>query len=92
MAYLGTFRQITDLPDWVMTAQVTRSMKPEYASHLYIGYSKISFRRVPMASSLILGIKLELTKKTTLDLAYNAFKMEDAGYTNYYKILVRTVF
>ena len=92
MAYLGTFRQVTALPSWVLTAQITRSLKPEYASHLYLGYSKISFRRVPMASSGIAGLKLELTKKTTLDLAYNAFKMADAAYANYYKILVRTVF
>ncbi|OGS12259.1 MAG: hypothetical protein A2234_08550 [Elusimicrobia bacterium RIFOXYA2_FULL_58_8] len=92
MAYLGTFRQVTALPDWVLTAQVSRSMKPEYASHLYLGYSKISFRQAPGAKSLILGIKLDVSVKTTLDVAYNAFKAEDSANKNYYKILLRTVF
>ncbi len=92
MAYLGTFRQVTALPDWVATAQITRNMKPEYASHLYIGYSKISFRQAPGANSVIGGMKLELSPRTTLDLAYNFFKMEDATCKNYYKILLRTVF
>lgn len=92
MADLGTFRQITALPDWVMTAQIARSMKPEYSSHLYIGYSKISYRSAPRANSAIMGIKTEITNKTTLDLAYNMYKEKYASHKNYYKILLRTVF
>jgi len=92
MAYLGTFRQITALPDWVVTTQLSRSLIPEYSSHLYIGYSKISLRRAPRANSAIMGLKLEVSPKTTLDLAYNIFKAEDSAYKNYYKILLRMVF
>ncbi|HNW44753.1 MAG TPA: hypothetical protein PKI19_09630 [Elusimicrobiales bacterium] len=92
MACLGTFRQITALPEWVVTTQVSRSMKPEFASLLYIGYSKISFRSEPAASSAIFGLKLEMSAKTTLDFAYNLFKAQSSAYKNYYKILLRTVF
>jgi len=92
MACLGTFRQVTALPDWVVTVQLSRSMKPEFASHLYIGYSKIAFRQAAAANSVITGLRLEISQKTTLDLAYNMFKAEDSAYQNYYKILLRTVF
>ena len=92
MAYLGTFRQITALPDWVMTAQVSRSMKPEYASHLYVGYSRIAFRSAPRVNSIITGLKLEISPKVTMDLAYNIFKAEYSTHKNYYKILLRAVF
>lgn len=92
MAGLGTFRQITALPDWVATAQIARSMKPEYASHLYAGYSKISFRSAPRANSAVIGLKVELTAKTTMDLAYNNYKEKYSAHKNYYRILLRTVF
>lgn len=92
MASLGTFRQVTALPDWAVTFQLSRSMKPEFASYLYIGYSKIAFRQAAAANSVITGLRLEISQKTTLDLAYNMFKAEDSAYQNYYRILLRTVF
>lgn len=92
MAYLGTFTQLTALPDWVMTFQASRSMKPDFDSHLYLGYSRISLRQAPRLASTVLGMKLELNAKTTLDLAYNAVKAENAAYKNYYRVLLRLVF
>ncbi|HBB67978.1 MAG TPA: hypothetical protein DCZ93_11940, partial [Elusimicrobia bacterium] len=43
LAYLGTFRPVTALPEWSLSAQIARSMRPDYDSHIYAGYSKISY-------------------------------------------------
>lgn len=92
LAYLGTFRQITAIPEWAAAVQVARSMKPDFDSHLYAGYSKISYRGMNAANSGIAGLKIGLTEKSTLDLAYNFYKDEDANWKNYYKILVQLFF
>jgi hypothetical protein len=92
MAYLGTFRPVTALPEWSLSAQVARSMKPDFDSHIYAGYSKISYRSAKAANSGIFGLKLGLTEKSTLDLAYNLYKEEGAARKNYYKILLQVFF
>lgn len=92
LAYLGTFRPVTALPEWALTAQLARSMKPEYDSHLYLGYSKISFRRADRANSVVTGMKLGLNEKSSLDFAYNAFKLEHSTWKSYYKILLQIFF
>ena len=92
MAYLGTFRQVTAIPEWAMAVQVARSMKPDFDSHLYAGYSKISYRGMTAANSAIVGMKIGLTEKSTLDLAYNMYKDESANWKNYYKILLQVFF
>ncbi|MHB0996531.1 MAG: hypothetical protein ACYC2I_09205 [Elusimicrobiales bacterium] len=92
LAYLGVFRHVTALPDWVMTAQVARNMKPDYDSYIYAGYSKISYRRSDKAGSFIGGIKLNLNEKTNLDLAYNAYKQDGAAWKSYYKLLLQLFF
>ncbi len=92
LASLGTFRQLTAIPEWALTAQIARSMKPEYDSHLYVGYSKISFRQADRASSAIAGLKLGLNEKSALDLAYNAYKQERSTWKSYYKILLQIFF
>ena len=92
LAYLGTFRPATALPEWAMTVQAARNMKPDFDSHIYAGYSKISFRRGAMANSAIMGMKLGLNEKSTLDVAYNAYKEEGAAWKNYYKLLLQLFF
>jgi len=92
LAYLGVFRQVTALPDWVMTAQVARNMKPEFDSHIYAGYSKISYRREDKANSVIFGMKLELNEKSNLDLAYNAYKEQSSAWKSYYKLFLQLFF
>lgn len=92
LAYLGTFRHITAIPEWVLAAQIARNMRPEYDSHLYAGYSKISFRDADRANSLVGGLKLNLNEKSTLDLAYNAYKAEGAAWKSYYKLLLQLFF
>lgn len=92
MAYLGTFRQVTALPEWTLAAQVARNMKPDFDSHLYAGYSKISYRNAAAANSGVAGLKIGLTDKSTLDLAYNLYKEEGAAWKNYYKILLQVFF
>ncbi len=92
LAYLGTFRQLTALPEWALTAQLARSMKPEYDSHLYAGYSKISLRRADRANSIVAGMKLGLNEKSSLDLAYNAYKQERSAWKNYYRIFLQIFF
>jgi len=92
MAYLGTFRQLTALPEWALTAQVARNMKPEYDSHLYAGYSKISIRQAGIANSAIFGLKLGLNEKSNLDMAYNAYKQENSGWKSYYKLFLQIFF
>jgi hypothetical protein len=92
LAYLGTFRQVSALPDWVLAVQVARNMRPDFDSHVYAGYSKISFRRANAANSGVFGIKLGLNEKSLLDLAYNAYKEEGGVWKNYYKMLLQVFF
>ncbi|MDD2805014.1 MAG: hypothetical protein PHV33_05630 [Elusimicrobiales bacterium] len=92
LAYLGTFRPLTALPEWALSAQIARNMQPDYDSHIYAGYSKISFRRAQKAGSFITGLKLNLNEKSTLDLAYNAFKAEGAAWKSYYRLLLQLFF
>ncbi len=92
LAYLGTFRQITALPEWAASVQVARNMRPDYDSHIYAGYSKISLRRAAKANSFVTGLKLGLNEKSTLDLAYNAFKAENSAWKSYYKLLLQLFF
>jgi len=92
LAYMGTFRQVTALPEWVMGVQIARSMKPEFDSHLYAGYSKISYRSAGAANTGIAGMKLYLNGKSSLDLAYNMYKDEGAAWKNYYKLLLQVFF
>ena len=92
LAYMGVFRQITALPDWIMTAQIARNMKPEYDSYIYAGYSKISYRRADKANSFTGGIKLNLNEKSNLDMAYNAYKEDSSSWKSYYKLLLQLFF
>ena len=92
LASMGTFLPVTDMPEWVLTAQVARDMKPEYDSHLYAGYSKISFRQGRAANSAVAGIKLSLNEKITMDLAYNAYKADSSRWKNYYKMFLQVFF
>ncbi len=92
LAYLGTFRHTTAIPEWVLAAQIARNMRPEYDSHLYAGYSKISFRDAGHANSLVGGLKLNLNEKSTLDLAYNAYKAQGTAWKSYYKLLLQLFF
>jgi hypothetical protein len=92
LAYLGTFRQVTALPEWTAGAQMARDMRPDYDSHLYAGYSKISYRGGMVADSGIAGIKISLTETSTLDLAYNLYKEDSSAWTNYYKFFLQVVF
>lgn len=92
LAYLGTFRQVNAIPEWAMAVQIARSMKPDFDSHLYAGYSKISYRGMNAANSGITGLKIGLTEKATLDLAYNFYKDESAAWKNYYKVLLQVFF
>lgn len=92
MACLGTFRQVTALPEWTLSAQVARNMKPDFDSHIYAGYSKISYRNTRAANSGTAGLKMGLTDKATLDMAYNLYKEEGAVWKNYYKILLQVFF
>ncbi|MBI4351238.1 MAG: hypothetical protein HY550_07350 [Elusimicrobia bacterium] len=92
LAYLGAFRQLTALPEWALTAQLARSMKPEYDSHLYLGYSKISFRGADRANSVVTGMKLGLNETSSLDAAYNAYKQESSAWKSYYRLLLQIFF
>ena len=87
MADFGTFSRVSMLPEWVLTAQMARSMKPEYDSYLYAGYSKISFRHAAVANSVVLGIKMGITEQATMDFVYNPYKLETSSWKNYYKVL-----
>lgn len=92
LAFLGTWRQVTELPDWSAGVQLARNLRPEYDSHIYAGYSRISLRRAGKANSWLTGLKLGLNEKSTLDLGYNALKAESARWTNYYRLLLQLYF
>ncbi len=92
LAYLGAFQQLTAIPEWALTVQLARNMQPDFDSHLYAGYSKISFRQADLANSLVFGMKLNLNEKSNLDLAYNAYKQESSDWKSYYKIFLQLFF
>ena len=92
LAYLGVFRQVNTIPEWALSGQIARNMRPDFESHIYAGYSKISFRNLGQAGSLVAGIKMNLNERSTLDLAYDAYKEERAAAKSYYKILVQLFF
>lgn len=92
LAYLGVFQPVTALPEWALTIQAARNMQPNYDSHVYAGYSKISFRNESRADSIIFGIKTALNDKSSLDMAYDAYKADAAPWKNYYKFLLQLSF
>jgi hypothetical protein len=92
LAYLGTFRQVTALPEWTLSVQAARDMRPDYDSHLYAGYSKISYRGGALANSGIAGIKISLTERSTLDLAYNFYREAPSAWKSYYKAFLQIFF
>ncbi len=92
MAYLGTFKQTTALPEWVGTVQFARNMAPDFDSYLYAGFSRISFRGADDANSLLGGLKMKINDKSTLDFAYNFYKINGEAGMNYYRLLMQMFF
>jgi len=92
LAYLGTFRHATALPEWVGAVQFARNMEPDFDSYLYAGFSRISFRGTSDASSLLGGIKMKLYEKSTMDFAYNFYKFGGESGEHYYKLLIQVFF
>ena len=92
LAYLGTFRSITSLPEWVMALQFMRSMEPDFNSHLYAGFSRIALRRADPGNSTVFGMKMRLNEGASLDLAYNFYKQNSAAGKNYFRIFIQMFF
>ena len=92
MADMGTFRPVTGLPGWVMTAQVARNMAPDFDSYLYAGFSRISFRGADDANSILGGLKMKLNDKTTMDFTYNYYKLTSETGKNYYRLFFQVFF
>lgn len=92
IAYLGTFRPITGLPQWAAAIQVARNMAPEYNSHIYMGYSRIAFRNAETAGSFLAGLKLKLNDKSSFDFGYNFYKIKGEASKSYFKFLVQVFF
>jgi hypothetical protein len=92
LAYTGTFRHVTALPEWVAAAQFARNMAPDFNSYIYAGFSKISFRAADDANSLLGGLRLKLSRESSLDFAYNFYKPNGAPGKSYYKLLVQALF
>ncbi|HAF96191.1 MAG: hypothetical protein A2021_07235 [Elusimicrobia bacterium GWF2_52_66] len=92
LAYLGTFRTITAIPEWALALQFARNMAPDFDSHLYAGFSRISFRQAEPGSSTVFGMKLRLNEGASLDLAYNFYTQKPAAGKNYYRIFVQVLF
>ena len=92
LACMGTFRQITALPEWVATTQFARNMAPDFDSYIYAGFSRMSFRGANDANSLLGGLKMKLNNKSTLDFAYNFYKINGEAGKNYYKLLIQLFF
>ena len=92
LADMGTLRPVTRLPGSVITAQFARNMAPDFDSYLYAGFSRISFRGANDANSLLGGLKMKLNDKTTMDFAYNYYKMAGEAGKNYYKLFFQIFF
>lgn len=92
LAYLGTFRTITAIPEWALALQFARSMAPDFDSHIYAGFSRISFRQADPGNSAVFGMKLRLNEDASLDLAYNFYAQNAAAGKNYYRVFVQVFF
>jgi len=92
LAHTGTFRKVTALPKWAAAVQFARNMAPDYDSYIYAGFSRIAFRNTSDANSILGGLKLKLTDRSTLDLAYNFYKINGRTGENYYKLLIQVFF
>lgn len=92
LADTGTLRQVTKLPDWILTARCARNMAPDFDSYIYAGFSRISYRGAYDANSLLGGLKMKLSDKTTMDFAYNYYKPSGKTGGNYYKLFVQLFF
>ncbi|HOW89565.1 MAG TPA: hypothetical protein PL037_04725 [Elusimicrobiales bacterium] len=92
LAYTGAFRPVTSLPKWTTGIQFARNMAPAYDSYIYAGYSRISFRSTSDANSFLGGIKLKLHGSSSLDLAYNRYRINGESGENYYKLVVQVLF
>ena len=92
LAYMGTFRTITALPEWALALQFARNMGPDFDSYFYAGFSRISFRQEEPASSAVFGLKLRLNETASLDFGYNLYKQNPGAYKNYYKLFIQVFF
>jgi len=92
LAYLGSFRQVTALPQWAVAVQFARNMAPDFDSYVYAGLSRISFRNLEDANSFLGGMKMKISDNATLDFAYNFYKTNGITGKNYYKLLVQVFF
>ena len=92
LAYLGTFRTITAMPEWALALQFARNMAPDFDSHIYAGFSRISFRQADPGNSAVFGMKLRLNDDASLDLAYNFYTQNAAAGKNYYRVFVQMFF
>ena len=92
LAHTGTFRQVTSIPKWAAAAQFARNMAPDYDSYLYAGFSRISFRSTRDANSVLGGIKLKLTLRSTFDMAYNYYRIDGESGESYYRLVIQMFF
>ncbi len=92
LAYLGTFAHVTAEPRWSAGMQFARNMAPDYDSHVYAGFSRISFKSAAQASSALFGMRLKLRESSSIDLGYNLHKPDGSGSRNRYKILYQVFF
>lgn len=92
LAFLGSFAPVTAEPEWSAGLQFARNMAPDYDSHVYAGFSRISFKSDRKASSGIFGIRLKLWETSSLDLGYNLYKADGSGSKDRYKMLYQVFF
>lgn len=92
LAFLGDFAPVTAEPQWSAGMQFARNMAPDYDSHVYAGFSRISLKSAAQASSAIFGMRLKLWETSSIDLGYNLYKQDGAGSHNRYKILYQVFF
>lgn len=92
LAFLGVFAPVTAEPQWAAGMQFARNMEPDYDSHVYAGFSRISFKSAAQASSAVFGMRLKLWETSSIDLGYNLYKPDGSGSRNRYKILYQVFF
>ncbi|MDT8285947.1 MAG: hypothetical protein RQ748_02460 [Elusimicrobiales bacterium] len=92
LSFFGAFAPVTAEPQWAAGMQFARNMAPDYDSHVYAGFSRISFKSAAQASSAVFGMRLKLWETSSVDLGYNLYKPDGAGSRNRYKILYQVFF
>lgn len=92
MAFLGTFAAVNRFPHASFNFQFARNVGSDYDTYLYTGFSRTIIDSGNDLNSIIIGTRMKLTRKSSLDFGYNWLKPDGIDAGNYYKLFLQVFF